>query len=335
MTPGGAYPREYSDRGALLDLKTVSDDLKLSKFPTSTLSAAKFNGTVYGVPTGGNAIGMIVNPKVFEAAGVKLPDTEKWTWEQFVTLAEQIQDKSPKGTVGFEPRINDTLGMWAGQRGTPIFDSKGELGVSTATIQDYFEMEKSLLNKGMPSAEIIQEEATAPPEQTLMGQGKAAMTISYSNLLGAYSEASGIDLKLVSVPGETQYEQPGTTVLPSQYYAISAKSAHAEAAAKLVDYLVNSPAASKKILDDRGLPFNSQVQAAITPKLDTAGKENARYVTQVAQNGAPAAPDPPAGGSAMNDISSKLDADVLFDRKSPADAAKEWIAQMKQALESA
>ncbi len=336
MTLGGAYPREYSDRGALLDLSSVSDDLKLSKFPKATLSAAKFGDTLYGVPTGGNAIGMIVNPAIFKAAGVKLPDTKTWTWDQFVTLAGQITDKSPKGTFGYEPRVNDTLGVYAGQRGTPIFNAKGKLGVSKSVITDYFNMEKSLLeNKGMPSGEVIQEAAAASPEQTLMGRGKAAMTITYSNLLGAYSKAAGTDLQLVTIPGETQYKQPGTTVLPSQYYAISAKSSHAQAAAQLVDYLVNSPAASKKILDDRGLPFNKQVQQAITPSLDNAGKANAAYVGQIANNGAPAAPDPPAGGSSLNDTTTKLDSDVLFGRKSAGDAAGEWVSEMTQALASA
>ncbi|MGW1026426.1 ABC transporter substrate-binding protein [Streptomyces sp. NPDC002577] len=334
MTLGGAYPREYSDRGALLDLKEVSSQLKLSKFPETTLAAAKFNGTLYGVPTGGNAIGMIVNPAVFKAAGVDLPDTDNWTWEEFVEVAGEITAKSPKGTYGFEPKVNDTLGVYAGQRGTPIFDEKGEVGVQASTVEDYFTLEKSLLKgKGIPPAEKIQEVAAATPEQTLMGQGKAAMTITYSNLVGAYATAAGTDLKMVSIPGEKQYKQPGTTVLPSQYYAISSQSKHAEAAAELVDYLVNSPAAGKKIRDDRGLPFNTDVLKAITPSLDEAGKANTAYIEKVANNGAPAAPIPPAGGSALNDITSKNDANVLFGKASPADAAKEWVSQLKKALE--
>ncbi|KAF4410269.1 MULTISPECIES: ABC transporter substrate-binding protein [Streptomyces] len=335
MTLGGAYPREYSDRGALLDLAEVSQQLDLSKFPEATLDSAKFDGTLYGVPTGGNAISMIVNPAVFEAAGVELPDTGSWTWEEFVSLAGEISEKSPKGTVGYEPRVNDTLGVYAAQRGTPIFDEKGELGVSAATVEDYFALEKSLLaNKGMPSAEVVQEVSTVTPEQTLMGRGRAAMTITYSNLLGAYTQASGEELKLVHIPGEHQYERPGTTVLPSQYYAISARSQHPEAAAELLSHLVNSAEAGKKIRDDRGLPFNTEVREAITPALDEAGRANAEYVDQVAENGAAAVPIPPAGGSGLNDTTSKLDSDVLFGRASPADAAKAWVAEMKQALDS-
>ncbi|MEO3756163.1 hypothetical protein [Streptomyces sp. B6B3] len=69
--------------------------------------------------------------------------------------------------------------------------------------------------------------------------------------------------------------------------------------------------------------------------LDDAGEANSAYVEQVSQNGAPAAPIPPAGGSALNDITSRIDSDVLFGNVSPADGAAEWVAQMEQALASA
>ncbi|MEO3756164.1 extracellular solute-binding protein [Streptomyces sp. B6B3] len=171
---------------------------------------------LYGVPTGGNAIGLILNPAVFDAAGVELPDPDTWTWSEFVDVANAITANSPDGTYGFDPRANDLLGVYAGQRGTPIFDEEGELGVAASTIEDFFELEPALLDGGgPPPAEIIQEGATLTPEQSLLGTGEAAMTITYSNLVGAYAAAAGEDLRLVALPGETEYQQPGATVLPS------------------------------------------------------------------------------------------------------------------------
>ncbi|QDP96363.1 extracellular solute-binding protein [Microlunatus elymi] len=333
MTLGGAYPREYSDRGALLDLGKVSGQLDLSKFPDSTLAASKFGGAIYGVPTGGNAIGMMINPKIFAAARVPLPDTSTWTWSEFVKVAGQLSAHSPKGTYGFEPRVNDTLGVYAQQRGKPIFDAQGKLAVAPETIADYWRMEQQLIeNLGMPSAAAVQELANVSPEQTLMGQGKAAMTIGYSNLLGTYAQASGADLKLVTIPGAHEYQYAGPTVLPSQYYAISARSKHTEAAAKLLSFMVNSPTAAKLILDNRGMPFQTEVAKAIEPELDQYGKANAAYLTEVAKNGTPTAPIPPAGGSALNDITSKEDSDVLFGRATPDAAAEQWQTQLQQAL---
>src|SRR5688500_8425970 len=42
ITMGGAYPREYADRGVLLDLEQVSGELDLSKLDENALSNGTF-----------------------------------------------------------------------------------------------------------------------------------------------------------------------------------------------------------------------------------------------------------------------------------------------------
>ena len=84
---GGAKPQEYGAAGALLDLSTVSEQLPTDAYPDFTLTSATVDDTLYGLPTGGNAIGVLINPAIFEAAGVELPDAS-WTWEDFADIAE-------------------------------------------------------------------------------------------------------------------------------------------------------------------------------------------------------------------------------------------------------
>src|SRR5690606_34230106 len=103
ITLGGAYPREYGDRGALLDLSTVSDVLKTDKIGEAALQNGNFNGVQYGVPTGVNAIGVVINPEIFEKAGVEPPDEDSWTWDDFKRIAKDLAKKLPKGTYA----IND------------------------------------------------------------------------------------------------------------------------------------------------------------------------------------------------------------------------------------
>ena len=43
---------------------------------------------------------MVIDPKVFEAAGVELPDDETWTWDDYADIAAEIARKSPQGTFG-------------------------------------------------------------------------------------------------------------------------------------------------------------------------------------------------------------------------------------------
>jgi multiple sugar transport system substrate-binding protein len=333
MTLGGAYPLAYAARGALLDFSKVSSDLDSSTFPKSILSASTYKDKLYGVPTGANAVAVIANPAVFQAAGVTVPDDNKWTWDDFVDLANKITKGSPAGTFGAEERVADLIGSYAAQRDNALYDQDGKLSVTTATLEAYWSMESKLLQGGgMPSASKTQEIIQAGPEQTLMGQGKSGMIFAYTNQLSAYEKASGKDLVLLRLPGETQYKRPGMTLLPSQYYSIYSKSKFPRQAALFVDYLVNSPEAGQLILTDRGLPSSPKVREAITPLLAPADQESATFVDRISKVDSPATPPAPASSSNQNTITYNIDSQVLFGKLTPSAAAAQWIQEMNPSM---
>ena len=88
----------------------------------------------------------------------------------------------------------------------------------------------------------------------------------WTNQLTAITNASGKELKLLRVPGESEDERTGMYFKPAMYYSISAKSEHPEESALLVDFLLNDPAAGEILLSDRGLPANTDVRAAVQDK---------------------------------------------------------------------
>lgn len=334
ITLASPYTLEYANRGVLLPLDDVADQLPRDAFSPEALSGATVDGQVYGMPTGGNAIGVVVNPRLFEEAGVEMPDGESWTWEDFVDTANAVSAGTPDGVFGMEDRINDTLGVYVTQRGTPMYDETGALGPDAATLEDYWNTVLELRDGGgMPPADLTQELYTLGPAETLMGQGKAGMTFAFSNLIGTYAEASGDELVLLRPPGESEFEGPGASLQASQFYGIAATSAHPEEAGRLIDYLVSSPEAGELILADRGLPFNSTVLEAITPLLDPPAQEAAAYVQNVTETGAEPAPPTPPGGSAQKATSERLDGEVLFDRMTPAQAAEAFVTEMNAELE--
>jgi multiple sugar transport system substrate-binding protein len=103
----GAYPSEYATRGVLLDLDKVKDQLDTSKFAEGTVDLGKIDGKQHTITAGVNAMSMVIDPKVFEAAGVELPDDETWTWDDYADIAAEITRKSPAGTFGTTPMTND------------------------------------------------------------------------------------------------------------------------------------------------------------------------------------------------------------------------------------
>ncbi|WP_314325515.1 extracellular solute-binding protein [Paenarthrobacter ilicis] len=332
ITMGGAYPAEYANRGALLDLSKVSGSLDLTKLDQGAVENGQVKGTQYGVSTGANALAVVVNPAVFTAAGVELPDDSKWSWDDFASVAKNITEKSPKGTYGTATVLtHDSLDAFARQRGKSLYTQDGQLGLDKDTVQAYFDYSLKLSESGAaPSASETVEKLNASTEQTLMGMGQAGMMLTWSNSLTALSKASGAELKLLKLPGEKP--MPGIWLQSSQFYTISARSKHTDAAAKLVNFLVNNEAAAKIIQSDRGVPSNSGMRSAIGGLLTPQGKTEAAYIDEVGKMDFAPTFIGPTGSTAVSEITARLNTDVLFKRLSPEKAAEQWINESKAAI---
>ncbi|MFJ4026961.1 ABC transporter substrate-binding protein [Paenarthrobacter sp. NPDC089989] len=332
ITMGGAYPAEYANRGALLDLSKVNGSLDLSKLDQGALENGQVKGTQYGVSTGANALAIVVNPAVFQAAGVSLPDDNKWSWDDFARIAGDITSKSPKGTYGTATVLtHDSLDAFARQRGQSLYTQDGQLGLDKGTVQAYFDYSLKLSETGAaPSASETVEKLNVSTEQTLMGMGKAGMMLTWSNSLAALSKASGTELKLLKLPGETP--TPGIWLQSSQFYTISARSKHADAAAKLVSFLVNNESAAKIIQSDRGVPSNSGMRTAIQDLLTPQGKVEAAYIDQIGKMDFAPTYIGPTGSTAVSEITARINTEVLFKRLSPDKAAEQWINESKAAI---
>ncbi|MEV7999046.1 ABC transporter substrate-binding protein [Pseudarthrobacter oxydans] len=332
ITMGGAYPAEYANRGALLDLSKVSGALDLSAMDPGALENGQVQGTQYGVSTGANALAIVVNPAVFAAAGVPLPDDSTWDWDDFAQTAADITAKSPKGTYGTATVLtHDSLDAFARQRGESLYTQDGKLGLGVDTVQDYFDYSLKLSESGAaPNASETVEKLNVSTEQTLMGMGQAGMMLTWSNSLSALSKASGADLKLLKLPGETH--TAGIWLQSSQFYTISARSKHTDAAAKLVDFLVNNESAAKIIQSDRGVPSNSGMRTAIQDLLTPQGKVAAEYIDQIGKMDFAPTYIGPTGSTAVSEITARMNTDVLFKRLSPGKAAEQWISESNAAI---
>jgi len=328
---GGAKPQEYGAAGTLLDLSTVSDYLDTGNYEDFTTTSATVDGTLYGLPTGGNAIGMLVNVDLFEQAGVDVPEGQ-WTWEDLVEAANAISAAAPNGAVGLDLRIQDILGTYSAQiTDYGLYTPDGELGVDAADIASWFEIEQELLaGGGLPDPTVVVEHWNVTPDLSLFGTGRAAITFSYSNQIGAYTAAlGGAEVQIVAPPTSTDVS--GVSVLPSQYWAINSATDHPEAAAMLVEWLLNTPAAAEIILANRGLPFNPDTLAVVEPLLNPADATAAAYLTRVLEIGV-VAPPQPAGGGILNELSQRMESEVLFGRLSADAAAEQWISELGASL---
>lgn len=332
---GGAKPQEYGGLGALLDLSTVSDQLDASNYPEFSLTSALVDEKLYGLPTGGNATAAFVNADIFEQAGVEVP-ADGWTWDDLIEASNAIGSAGlttadGKPVYGIDLRVQDIMGTYAGQISElGIYDWDGQLDVTVDDITGWYEIEQQLLDGGgLPDPSVVTANWALPPDQQPFTLGQAAITFGYSNLMGVYA-GGGEDVQMMLPPSSTDIS--GVALLPSAFWSINAASAHPEAAALLVDWFLNQPEAAELILDTRGVPFNPDTLAVVAPLLSGPSQVAADYVDVVLQEGV-VAPPQPAGGSILNELSQRMESEVLFERATPAEAAQRWIDELGAALQ--
>jgi len=327
-----AYISEYGKRGALLDLEKHGADV--SKFLEGTVESGRIGGKLVGINAGINTPTLLANPKVFDKAGVKLPDDKTWTWESARDLAAEITAKAGNGIVGMSPFINEALfSAFLRQHGKELFTENG-LGFEAADAVPWFDLMLSYLNaKAFPSASQVQEEITKSIDQSALATGKAAMQVQWSNQVEAMNKSAGTDMLVLRYPSVTgNATDRKAWYKASMLWSASARTKSPEQVVSMINWWVNSPECANINLAERGIPANTEILAAITPKLSPAQGAVAKFIQDIKPEIATTPIAPPPGGGKINDTLQRYQSDVLFGRMSSADAATKFVDEAKANL---
>lgn len=335
-----AYIAEYGGRGALLDL-SKQGNIDTSKIDRDALTSGQVDGKQYGLSTGQNAKAVMINTKMFQDYGVPIPDDKTWTWDDYTTTAAQIAAAAAKAgqtNYGSSYSLTDSdLNTWAMQHGGSLYSADRGLGFTEDTATSFFQNVLNLRNRNAaPPANIATEDISAPVEQTLFATGKTAMSWWWTNQVNALQSALKTEVKILRAPSSTgSARDNGMSYKPSMFWSVSSRSKHPKEAAEVVNYLLNNLDAAKTILTERGFPTNSEVQAAIDPLLTPADKAAAAFLKDIKPDLKNVPPVPPTGSSGVQALIQRYSTDVLFDRKSPPDAAKGLIQEAQGMIDSA
>ncbi len=117
-------------------------------------------------------------------------------------------------------------------------------------------------------------------------------------------------------------------------WSASARTKYPEQSVALVNWWVNSPECADINLAERGVPANTEILAAITPKLSPDQKNVAKFIADIKPELAPTPVAPPPGGGKINDTLTRYQNDVLTGRSSSADAAAKFVDEAKSNLKS-
>ncbi|WP_273653432.1 ABC transporter substrate-binding protein [Cellulomonas fimi] len=333
ITQEERYLADYASQGVLADLNELG--LDTSKIDPNVLQSGTIDDALYGVATGVNAYAIVADPEAFAAAGVEMPDDTTWTWEDYVEIANEISTKTGKAVYGAQDYGFNEPGfsIFARQRGESLYNEDGEVGYKESTLAQWWQYSLDLQDGGgTPDAALTVETDAGGPEQSLVGTNKGAMAWFWTNQLTAITTASGRQLQLLRVPGESEEERTGMYFKPAMFYSVSAKSQHPEEAKLLVDFLLNDPAAGEILLSDRGLPANTDVRAAVQDKFNDTDKQAAEFLASLEGDIVDGPVVPPVGAGEVAGITKRINEEVLFKRLTPEQAAKQFTDEVKLAI---
>jgi len=328
------YISEYGVRGALLDLEKYGVDV--SKFAEGTVDSGRIDGKLVGANAGVNTPTILANPKLFEKAKMELPDDMTWTWDEARELGAELTSKLGSGSYGMSSIFNDALlSAFLRQSGKELFTPDG-LAFEAGDVVPWFELLLSYEKaKAIPGAAQISEESGISLDQSGLATGKAAMAMFWSNQVEAVGAASGQEMQILRFPSLAgNATERKAWYKAGQLFSASARTKNPEAAGAFISWLVNSPESADINLAERGIPANSEIAAAIEPKLSKGQAAVAKFIADIKPELAatPVAP-PPGGGGTLADTMERYQTDVLFGKMSPADAATKFTEELKSNIQ--
>ncbi|MGI5149384.1 ABC transporter substrate-binding protein [Plantactinospora sp. CA-294935] len=329
------YLASYADRGVLADLE------RLSQLRTSDLGSAldmgRSNGTLHGMPISTTPTAVLVNQDKLDELGLKLPDTNTWTWQQFNEFARSVTMASGGKVVGIGPWSYEfSLQLYARQRGESLF-TDGQVSISSDTLAGFYQQALDWTTSGAArSASQIAEQTGVPLDQTDMATGKSAMAFVPATTISAYSAASGgANLQLVKLPTDDANARPYMYLKPGMYWAVSSRSKHPAEAALLVDFLVNNPEAATILGMERGIPANPKIRDSLAQSLSPNEQKAVAYVRSLEKNLGKPPEIVPNGASDIDPLIQRYLMEVLFKRQTPKAAAEGLIKDLRSSIDAA
>lgn len=272
---GSSELQQFQDGGLIEPLDTYVEDglIDTSSISDNLIAEGSVEENLYGLPFGINTRAMVVNPEIYEQAGLEIPENGYESFEAMESDLAKIQEVTGKyAAMDFFQHNGDFLKYYCRLQGETEFASEGEslIGFSKETFVDFYTMRLKWAENGwIPPHDVTMAENGA--EDSTLVKGESAVGIIPANQFPSYEKAIGKDLQMILLPGASTSE--ATAVPAGTHLSIASTSKNKEAAAKLIDFLLNDEEANEILQAERGIPAADDIREAMTPNFDETTKE--------------------------------------------------------------
>ncbi len=322
-----SYLRQYGGTGQLLDLGGQAGvNLDVEGFDESLLQAGQIEGAQYGVPTSTNTLALFYNQDVLDKVGIE-PPAEGYTWDD---LDAWIREVSAAG-ASQEPVIygsGDYSGtfwfflQWLIQQGVEPFTEDGQLGFDESHMTEWLERVQPLRDEGVlyPIDKTKQIEPLGG-----FTVNEAAGEMSWDNFLAGYVADSGTE-NIGMMPMPSGDAGPQQFWKPSMLLSASASTQHPEAAATLIDFLVNEPEVGRIFGTSKGVPAVQAQIDAMEVEPGSIDEKVVAYEESMADAVTEPAPVPVEGFGAVEAEFKRLSEELQYGNIDVEQFVSDWFA---------
>lgn len=339
------YANDYLRRGVVEPLDQYIEEgiIDVSNIPQGAINTGVVDGVVYMLPMGLTGQSFFVNKTMLEELGLELPDFNNWTWDDLKSLgleARKALDAAGKRNVWLVDDNSTNLQLfryWVRQNGNELYTESGDLAVSVEQVAAWWSYWKDLRDNGVtPDAATSVEYGTATLENSLIAKRKVAMRAVPANQFTLYVDAMP-DCELIIARNPSKVDGMVGEYVEGAHFAIYSRTTpeKKQAAAKLMDFWLNSKEAWELFGLDQGVAANTEMAAYVRSNVDEVQREVMEYVEMITNLASYSIPTtyPPIGGSEVDSLFRSIAEQVMYDVLTPEAAAKEFVTQAKAIIE--
>jgi multiple sugar transport system substrate-binding protein len=331
------FVQEYAQRGALYDLTPLSGKvLKLDDMNPALLTAGTVDGKVYAVCNGANVQVYHVNTALLAEAGLSLP-ADNWTWITFVEYSTKVKQKLGSNvwfSTDFSTQMN-FFEYWVRQRGLQGIYNGTQFAMTEKEPADWWKFWKNLRDAGLiPPADVTAATTDTDLQTFPIVKRQAVVHRGWSNEYTRYSKVVKDPLAMISLPRGGKAE--GNYPRCSQFFSVSARSQAPAEAAKFINWVIRDPQALDILRTDRGTPVFKQGREMLKRLgLNQYDAKVFAVEDKILSYAASGPQSPPKGGGQVRDLFIRTGQEVMFGRKTPEQAAKDFMTQATKILREA
>lgn len=324
-----AWLFSYSkDGNGYYDLYQLADYIDLSQYSEDDLAFGEMNGKLNAIPIAFNTSTIYCNKDIYDRYGLELPAS----WEDYFEAAKAMREDGiyPIG-MAKKQLFLFLLAYYEQTSGEYAFSSEGELLLTEEDVAYMLDFYRQMLDE-----KVLMPVGTFSANRFADGQVAASMfwISDADNYCGAVEKKGGNPV-IAAYPMVEDAKLTGWYMKPATMYAISNITQQPEAAARLLDYLVNSSEMALLQKTEKGVPASHAALETLEQTGELEGYGYEANVKMVAERDKMNIMLPIMENEELLDAFKSGADEYLYGKVSREDCAKDIYQRMKSLVEAA